>query len=164
LGSPLMTACSMGQVEAAAWLLKRGAELECKKLNGITVTAEEAAQQHESVLSLLQKFKEKGAEALDEEVPVKTADISKLDEFMVGFKERKKKKAEAKITSTNSGSDNSSVSGSESGDGTDQATDDEKGSEKDDEKRCENDSEAGNEGTNKKENEDEKTDKANDEI
>jgi hypothetical protein len=161
LGSPLITACSMGQMGAAAWPLKRGAELPCKKLKGTTITTEEAAKQHENVLSLLQKFKEKGTEALDEDVLVKTADISRLDEFMVGFKERKKKKAEAKITST---SDIGSGSVLKFGDGRDQAIGDEKRSEKDDEKGSENDSDVSDENTTKKENDDEKTDKANDEL
>jgi ankyrin repeat protein len=92
-GSPLMVACANGQFEAVTWLLKKGAEIQCTKLDGTIVTAEEAAQQHESVSSLLRRFKEHGAEALDEEVPVRTADISKLDEFMIEYKERKQKEA-----------------------------------------------------------------------
>jgi ankyrin repeat protein len=92
-GSPLMIACMLGYIEAVAWLLRRGAELQSTKVDGTTITAEEAAQQHESVLFLLRRFKEKGVEALDEEIPIQTADISKLDEFMVGYNERKENKS-----------------------------------------------------------------------
>jgi hypothetical protein len=92
-GSPLMVACTNGRFEAVTWLLRKGAEVQCIKLDGTIITAEEAAQQHESVSSLLRRFKEHGAEALDEEVPVSTADISKLDEFMIEYKERKQKEA-----------------------------------------------------------------------
>jgi hypothetical protein len=91
LGSPLMAACAIGQVEAVTLLLRNGAELERVQPDGTLVKAEEAARQHETVLSILRQFKEKGVEALGEAAPVKTADISKLDEFMVGFKERKEK-------------------------------------------------------------------------
>ncbi|KAE9377689.1 ankyrin [Stipitochalara longipes BDJ] len=100
-GSPLMAACTSGQTEAVAWLLRKGAEFQCTKLDGTAITAEEAAQQHENVISLLKRFKEKGAGALDEETPVKTADISKLDEFMVGFKERKEKSSKEANTKDN---------------------------------------------------------------
>jgi ankyrin repeat protein len=91
LGSPLMAACARGQVEAVMLLLRNGAELECVQPDGTLVKAEEAAQQYETVLSILRLFKEKGVEALGEVAPIKTADISKLDEFMAGFKERKEK-------------------------------------------------------------------------
>jgi ankyrin repeat protein len=90
-GSPLMAACAMGQVEAVILLLRNGAELECVQPDGTLVKAEEAAQQHETVLSILRQFKERGVEALGEVASVKTADISKLDEFMIGFKEGKEK-------------------------------------------------------------------------
>jgi ankyrin repeat protein len=88
-GSPLMGACTMGYAEAVAWLLSKGTELQCTKFDGTTITAEAAGQQHEAVLWVLRRFKEEGVECLDEEIPVKTANISKLDEFMVGYKERK---------------------------------------------------------------------------
>ncbi|KAH8748379.1 ankyrin repeat-containing domain protein [Hyaloscypha sp. PMI_1271] len=88
-GSPLMGACTMGYAEAVAWLLRKGTELQCTKFDGTTITAEAAGQQHEAVLWVLRRFKEEGVEGLDEEIPVKTANISKLDEFMVGYKERK---------------------------------------------------------------------------
>jgi ankyrin repeat protein len=88
-GSPLMGACTMGYAEAVAWLLRKGAELQCTKFDGTTTMAEAAGQQHEAVLWALRKFKEEGVEGLDEAIPVKTANISKLDEFMVGYKERK---------------------------------------------------------------------------
>jgi ankyrin repeat protein len=91
LGSPLMAACAMGRVEAVMLLLRNGAELECVQPDGTLAKAEQAAQQHETVLSILRKFKDRGVEALGEVVPTKTTDISKLDEFMVGFKERKEK-------------------------------------------------------------------------
>ena len=91
-GSPLMAACANGHVEAVRILLKKGAELQCTKFDGTTITAEGAAQHHESVLLLLRRYKEKGAHALDEEVPVKTADISELDKFMVAYKERNEKR------------------------------------------------------------------------
>jgi hypothetical protein len=85
-GTPLMAACANGHVEAVRILLKKGAELQCTKFDGTTITAEEAAQQHESVLLLLRQYKEKGAHVLDENIAVKTADISELDKFMVAYK------------------------------------------------------------------------------
>jgi ankyrin repeat protein len=88
LGSPLVTACAMGHAEAVKLLLKKGAELQCTRFDGTTMTAEEAAQQHEAVLWVLQRFK-KGIEGLDEEIPIKTADMSKLDEFMATYEKRK---------------------------------------------------------------------------
>ncbi len=90
-GSPLMAACANGHVEAVRTLLKKGAELQCTKFDGTTITAEEAAQQHESVLLLLRRYKEKGADALDEKIPVKRADISELDKFMVAYKGNEKR-------------------------------------------------------------------------
>jgi ankyrin repeat protein len=87
-GSPFMGACTMGNAEAVVWLLRKGTELQCTKFDG-TITAEAAGQQHEAVLWVLRRFKEEGVEGLDEEIPVKTANISELDEFMVGYKEQK---------------------------------------------------------------------------
>jgi hypothetical protein len=79
----------MGYAEAVAWLLRKGTELQCTKFDGTTITAEAAGQQHEAVLWVLRRFKEEGVEGLDEEIPVKRANVSKLDEFMVGYKEWK---------------------------------------------------------------------------
>ena len=89
IGSPLIAACAMGHVQAAIWLLRKGAELQYTKLDGTTITAEEAAQQHEAVIWLLKRFKEKGLEGLDDKIPIKTANISKLDEFMATYEKRK---------------------------------------------------------------------------
>jgi ankyrin repeat protein len=91
-GSPLMAACANGHVEAVRILLQKGAELQCTKFDGTTITAEEAAQHHESVLLLLRRYKEKGAHALDEHIPAKTADIPELDKFMVVYKEWNEKR------------------------------------------------------------------------
>jgi ankyrin repeat protein len=111
LGSPLMAACTAGHVEAVTWLLRRGAELQCTKFDGTTITAEEAAKQHDSVLWLLRRFQEKGIEALDEAIPVKKADIAKVDEFMAAYREKHKQE-----TSSGYSSSRSSVSGDESED------------------------------------------------
>ena len=91
-GSALMAACTVGNVEGVRLLLKKGAELQCTKFDGTTTTAEEAAQHHESVLLLLRRYKEKGAQILDEHIPVKTADITELDKFMVAYKKWNEKR------------------------------------------------------------------------
>jgi ankyrin repeat protein len=91
-GSALMAACTVGSVECVRLLLKKGAELQCTKFDGTIITAEEAAQHHESVLLLLRRYKEKGAHVLDENIPMKTADITELDKFMVAHKEQNEKR------------------------------------------------------------------------
>jgi len=90
LGTPLMGACEMGQVEAVLFLLKNGAELDCVKPNGVKTTAKQAAREHDSIQLILQRFKEKGGEALDEEIPAKKADVEKMDKFLLLLEERKK--------------------------------------------------------------------------
>lgn len=110
-GSPLMAACANGHVEAVRILLKKGAELQCTKFDGTIITAEEAAQHHESVLLLLRRYKEKGADALDDKIPVKTADISELDKFMVAYKKRNEKRMRRKSLE---GEEQANLSGDES--------------------------------------------------
>jgi ankyrin repeat protein len=126
-GSPLMIACKLGHIETVAWLLRRGAELQSTKVDGTTIMAEEAAQQHKSVLFLLQRFKERGVEALDEEIPIQTANISRLDEFMVGYNQHKVKRS-------GHSSDGRYYSGAESDDESelDEDLDDEKDGKNDD--------------------------------
>jgi ankyrin repeat protein len=112
-GTPLMVACANGHIEAVRILLKKGAELQCTKFDGTTVTAEEAAQHHESVLLLLRRYKEKGAHALDEHIPAKTADISELDKFMVVYKKWNEKRMHQRGLD---GKDQGKLSGDESDD------------------------------------------------
>jgi ankyrin repeat protein len=90
LGTPLMGACEMGQVEAVVFLLKKGADFECFKPNGAKITAEQAAREHNSIQFILQRFKEKGGEALDEEIPAKKADVERMDKTLLILEERKK--------------------------------------------------------------------------
>jgi ankyrin repeat protein len=112
-GSALMAACVVGNVEGVRLLLKKGAELECTKFDGTTITAEEAAQHHENVLLLLRRYKEKGAHALDEHIPAKTADISELDKFMVVYKKWNEKRLRQRGLD---GKDQGKLSGDESDD------------------------------------------------
>ena len=112
-GSALMVACVVGNVEGVRLLLKKGAELECTKFDGTTITAEEAAQHHENVLLLLRRYKEKGAHALDEHIPAKTADLSELDKFMVVYKKWNEKRLRERGLD---GKDQGKLSGDESDD------------------------------------------------
>lgn len=109
LGSPLMATCAIGLVDTVIWLLRNSAELECTKLDGTVVNAEEAAVQHENVVSLIERFRERGVVALDEEVPGKKADMARMEECLVGFKERDEKGVEVRLFSD----DSSFVSSSE---------------------------------------------------
>jgi ankyrin repeat protein len=133
VGSPLVTACAMGHVQAVTLLLKKGAELQCTKFDGTTMTAEEAAQQHEAVLLVLRRFDEKGIEGLDEEIPIKTADISKLDEFMATYDKR-----------TAGGYERSSDEDTDSGDENEDEKDDVQDAKTDNEKKSQPKSEANN--------------------
>jgi ankyrin repeat protein len=92
LGTPLMGACEMGQVEAVLFLLKKGAELECVKPNGTKATAEQAARGHDSIQLILQRFKEKGGKALDDEIPAKKADVEKMGKTLLILEEREKER------------------------------------------------------------------------
>jgi ankyrin repeat protein len=112
-GTPLMVACANGHIEAVRILLKKGAELQCTKFDGTTITAEEAAQHHERVLLLLRRYKEKGAHVLDENISVKTADITELDKFMVAYKKRNEKRLRQRGLD---GKDQGKLSGDESDD------------------------------------------------
>jgi len=92
LGTPLMGACEMGQVEAVLFLLKKGAELECVKPNEAKTTAEQAARGHDSIQLILQRFKEKGGKALDDEIPAKKADVEKMGKTLLILEEREKER------------------------------------------------------------------------
>jgi ankyrin repeat protein len=89
LGTPLIAACTMGRVEAVSFLLKRGATLDFIKEDGTIASAFEAARDHDEVLMLLERFESKGIEGLDEPLPHKKANISKVDEILAVFEARK---------------------------------------------------------------------------
>jgi ankyrin repeat protein len=106
LGTALIAACSMGKLEAVILLLRKGAELECVQHDGTIITAEAAAKQHDQVLSLLERFRMKGMEALDEPIPAKQADIGKMEETLAALEARKCSPEETGPTSS---VDNSSL-------------------------------------------------------
>jgi len=89
LGTPLIAACTMGRVEAVSFLLKKGATPDYIKEDGTVASAIEAARDHDEVLLLLERLKSKGIESLDEELPRRKADISRVDEILAAFEARK---------------------------------------------------------------------------